>query len=573
MADTAAEWIIREGAEGDGSAPATKSTESAGGLSDLVRRFLAQRGLRSGGEIDRFLHPKLEDLSDPFLLPGVAEAVERLLVAVDGGEEVLIYGDYDVDGVTSISLLHTVLSAYGLKNLRMHLPHRMNEGYGLSREGLERCLESGVPKLVVAVDCGTSSTEEADWLAERGIDLIICDHHECSATHRPACVALVNPKLGDCGHYLCSVGVVFKLAHALLKTRWLEDFDLREYLDIVALGTVADIVPLVDENRLLVRKGLQQLERTNNKGLSALKAVVGLERAPTSFDVGYRLGPRLNAAGRLNTAQESLDLLLTKDPLEAREIAARLDKRNGERQKVEKRIHDEAGHLIEAEYSSEEHSAIVLGSRNWHPGVIGIVASRIVRRHHRPTFVVAFDEDGIGKGSGRSVAGVSLVVALDACRDLLLKGGGHEMAAGLTIEEGKFSEFQKRFDAHVAETASAESLRPQLYLDEEASFDDLTLELLDSYELLHPFGNENEQPVFFSRGVQLVEEPRVLKGNHLKLQLMQRGVRREAIYFGGGEIDLPRPPWDIAFTIDRNVYRGRASLNISIRAVRAFVEA
>jgi single-stranded-DNA-specific exonuclease len=303
-----------------------------------------------------------------------------------------------------------------------------------------------------------------------------------------------------------------------------------------------------------------------------LKAVAGLERTLTSFDIGFRLGPRLNAAGRLDTAQDSLDLLLTDDPLEAHRIAMRLEERNRERQKVEMRIHAEAGRMIEEEFRFAQDPAIVVGSRSWHPGVIGIVASRIVRRHHRPTFVIAIDDEGIGKGSGRSVEGVSLVDAIDACRDLLLKGGGHEMAAGVTIEEEKLPAFRERFASYVSSTASADTLRPRLYLDAEARFEDLTLDLLDSYELLHPFGNENEQPVFLSRGVQLIEEPRLLKGNHLKLQLAQEGVVREAIYFGGGEIDLPRPPWDVAFTIDRNVYRGRASLNISIKAVRTSEE-
>lgn len=563
------EWVLRD--RGARDAPTVDAPDSDG-LSGLVAQLLRQRGFLSPSEIDRFLHPRLEDLTDPFLLPETKPAVDRLLRAVDQGEDVVIYGDYDVDGVTSIALFKAVLAAYGLKDCRTFLPRRMEEGYGLSLEGLERCLELGKPGLLIAVDCGTSSVEEADWLKERGVDLIICDHHECSTSRRPDCAALVNPKLGRDYHYLCSVGIVFKLAHALLKTRWLDDFHLRDYLDIVALGTVADIVPLIDENRLLVRKGLRQLERTQNIGLAALKAVAGLERTLTSFDIGFRLGPRLNAAGRLDTAQDALDLLLTEDPLEARNIAMRLEQSNRERQKVELRIHKEAGELIEEEFRHGADAAIVVGSRNWHPGVIGIVASRIVRRHHRPTFVIAFDERGIGKGSGRSVLGVSLVEAIDACRDLLLKGGGHEMAAGLTIEERKFPEFRARFASHIGETVSADTLRPRLYLDAEARFEDLTLDLLDSYELLQPFGSNNEQPLFLCRGVQLIEEPRVLKGNHLKLQLQQNGVRRDAIYFGGGDIDLPRPPWDMAFTIDRNVYRGRASLNISIRAVRKAVE-
>ncbi len=563
------EWILRGETLPRPQADTVAAPAGPDEISVLVSRLLEIRGLHGAESVDRFLHPRLQDLADPFLLPEMSPAVERIFEAIDAGERVVLYGDYDVDGITSVTLLHEVLKAYGLEEVETFLPHRIQDGYGLTKSGLERALGHGQADLLVAVDCGTTSLEEAEWLRAQKIDLVVLDHHELASAGRPDCVALVNPKAGDEFHYLCSAGIVFKVAHALLKTRPLEQFKLREFLDLVALGTVADIVPLVDENRILVRKGLQEMERTRNTGIAALKSVAGLDRRLTSLDIGFRLGPRLNAAGRLDNAREALELLLTRDASRARNIAMRLEQSNRERQRVEKKISEEAAAMIAEDIAGEQAPAIIVGSRDWHPGVIGIVASRIVKRHHRPALVVAFDEDGIGKGSGRSVEGVSLVEALDACRDLLLGGGGHEMAAGLTIEEDKFPEFCRRFVEHIAGTASPEALRPKLLLDAEARLEDLTLELLDSYELLQPFGKHNEQPLFFCRGVQLAAEPRVLKEKHLKLQLLQKGVRREAMYFGGAEVQLPRPPWDIAFKIDRNLYRGQLSLSIFIEAVRA----
>jgi single-stranded-DNA-specific exonuclease len=538
-----------------------------GNLPPIVAKLLHARGITEPSDVDRFLSPRLQDLSDPFLLPDMDAAVSRVLKAIDDNETIVAFGDYDVDGVTSLTLLTKILHAYGHENTHTFLPNRMDEGYGLSHEGIERCLEEAHPNLLIAVDCGTSSVEEVAWLNERDIDVIILDHHELSAENPPDCVALVNPKMGDDFHYLCSAGVVFKLAHALLKSRPLDNFQLRDYLDLVAVGTVADIVPLVDENRLLVRHGLKRLKHTQNVGLTALKAASGVGSNPQASDVGFRIGPRLNAAGRLDSAKASLDLLMSHDALEARSIAQQLETRNHDRRALETRIVREANTKLES--MTGEESSIVLGSPDWHPGVVGIVASRISRKFHLPTFVIAFDDNGLGKGSGRSITGLSLVDALDACRDLLVKGGGHDMAAGLTIEESNLDAFRKRFEKFVQENTNEEILRPKVVVDAEASFAELELSLLDSYEQLHPFGTSNPQPVFLCRGVQVLEEPRVMKEKHLKFTLAQKGVERSVIYFGGAEVELPRPPWDIAVTIDRNEYRGRTSLSIFIQAIRS----
>ncbi len=537
------------------------------GLSPVVVSLALQRGHTDREGFEQFLHPRLKDLGDPHALPGVEAAVRRILEAVDRRESVVLYGDYDVDGVSSLALLATVLGAYGLEP-RPFLPTRLEEGYGLSVKGIENCLEGHSPGLLIAADCGTNSREEARILRERGIDLIILDHHEPSPEGVAACVALVNPKLGDDYHYLCTAGVVFKIAHALLRARPVADFDLKEHLDIVALGTIADIVPLEAENRLFARRGLAQLERTVHPGLIALKSVAGVTSPIRTHDVGFKLGPRLNASGRLDTAVASLDLLLCQDPARARLLAESLDRQNRERQELELATREDAERLIAGLPPARRSHAIVVGSRGWHPGVVGIVASRISKQYHRPTFVIGIDENGLGKGSGRSIPGISLVEALDSCRELIEAGGGHEMAAGVSVREENLDAFREALIRSVEAQAEADTLVPKLLIDAEIRFPELTLELLDSYELLRPFGTSNPQPVFMATSVRLAAEPRVIKEKHLKFRFEQDGVELEAIYFNGAELDLPKPPWDIAFLIDRSEYRGREQINIVLQAVR-----
>lgn len=537
------------------------------GLAPVVVSLALQRGYTEREQIEQFLYPRLKDLSDPFLLPGVDAAVQRILRAIDGRESVVLYGDYDVDGVSSLTLLCTVLRAYGL-DPHPFLPTRLEEGYGLSVKGIENCLGGHLPDLLIAADCGTNSCAEAKLLGEKGIDLIILDHHEPSPDGVAECVALVNPKLGDDFHYLCTAGVVFKIAHALLRARPLPGFDLKDHLDIVALGTIADIVPLEAENRLFARRGLAQLERTIHPGLIALKSVAGVTSPIRTHDVGFKLGPRLNASGRLDTAVASLNLLLCQDHGEARLLAESLDRQNRERQELELATREDAERMIHDLPASLRSHAIVVGSRGWHPGVVGIVASRISKQYHRPTFVIGIDENGLGKGSGRSIPGISLVAALDSCRELIAAGGGHEMAAGVSVREENLEAFREALIRSVMAQADTDTLVPKLHIDTEIRFPDLTLDLLDSYELLRPFGTNNPQPLFISTGVRLAAEPRVIKEKHLKFRFEQDGVIHEAIYFNGAEIDLPKPPWDIAFQIDRNEYRGRAQVNIVLQAVR-----
>ena len=537
----------------------------------LVRKLLAQRGISGRESAQRFLKPRLADLGDPFAMREMDAAVERIFRAADNGEHVCIYGDYDVDGVSSVTLLHTILRAYNIRT-DYFIPVRTREGYGLSEEGMANAIAKcgGKPGLLISVDCGTSSVEEVAWLQEQGIDVVILDHHEASTQGRPPAIAVVNAKLEEDSPftYLCSAGVVFKLAHAMLKRRRLPQFDLKNYLDVVAIATVADIVPLVEENRLLTRHGLRVMESGGNIGIQALNRVTNLNRRPSASHVSFRIGPRLNAAGRMDSPQDALNLLMTRDTARAMELAERLEQHNRARQQEEEKIRNEAMEMLSRSFSPSRDSVIVLGSRTWHPGVVGIVASLLMRRYHKPTFVISLDENGVGKGSGRSIPGVSLVQAIHACSDTLISGGGHDMAAGLVIHEDMIDAFRARFDAFVRENVDADKLKPMLSIDAEVTFPELTLDLLDSYELLEPFGNSNPQPVFMSRNVMLTDAPRHLQGNHLRLGLRQGSHECDAMYFNGGSVRLPDPPWDIAFTIDRNVWRGRTTLSISIQDIR-----
>ncbi len=537
----------------------------------LVRKLLAQRGISGRERAQRFLKPKLADLGDPFALREMDAAVERIFRAADNGEHVCIYGDYDVDGVSSVTLLYTILRAYGIRT-DYFIPVRTREGYGLSEEGIANAIEQcgEKPDLIIAVDCGTSSVEEVTWLQSQGIDVVILDHHEASTYGRPPAVAVVNAKLEESSPftYLCSAGVVFKLAHAMLKRRRLSHFDLKQYLDVVAVATVADIVPLVEENRLLTRHGLRVMESGGNIGIQALNRVTNLNRRPSASHVSFRIGPRLNAAGRMDSPLDALNLLMSRDTSVAMELAERLEFHNKARQQEEEKIRHEAMEMLSRTFSPERDNVIVLGSRTWHPGVVGIVASLLMRRYHKPTFVISLDENGIGKGSGRSIPGVSLVQAIHSCSDVLISGGGHDMAAGLVIHEDMIDAFRAKFDDFVRANADPDKLKPVLNIDAEVSFPELTLDLLDSYELLEPFGNSNPQPVFMSRNVMLTDAPRHLQGNHLRLGLRQGACECDAMYFNGGSVRLPDPPWDIAFTIDRNVWRGRVSLAISIQDIR-----
>ncbi len=539
----------------------------------LIRKLMAQRGISGQAMAERYLRPRLADLGDPFEMQGMKEAVERLLQAADKGEYACIYGDYDVDGVSAVTLLHITLDAYGIPH-SCFVPTRTREGYGLSRRGITNAFNlcKRRPTLLITVDCGTSSVDEVDELARMGVDVIILDHHEGGARGRPRAAAIVNAKLEENSEltYLCSAGVVFKLAHALMKKRRLPDFDLRKYLDMVAVATVADIVPLVKENRLLTRAGLKFVGDANgNMGLRTLAELSGLKLPASASHVSFRIGPRLNAAGRMGSPQEALELLTTRDEQRALDLASCLEERNRQRQTEEEHIRNEALQMLEENPALQESPVIVLGSRNWHPGVVGIVASVLMRRYYKPTFIISFDEQGNGKGSGRSVPGISLVEALHACTDFIVAGGGHDMAAGLELREEQLHAFRNALAAYVRQHSDPQTLEPSLDIDAEVSFDELSMTLMESYELLEPFGNANPQPLFLSRSVMPSCAPRRVAGNHLRFSLHQGNYEQEAVFFNAADVPLPDPPWDIVFNLERNFWKGRTFLSIILRDIRS----
>jgi single-stranded-DNA-specific exonuclease len=535
--------------------------------SECIARLLMRKGFASAEEVENFVRPRLKSLSDPFLLPNMEAAVMRILAAFDRRERMVIFGDYDVDGVTSLALLAEAFRAYGA-DPELFLPLRLEEGYGLSPESVERCLEKCRPQLLIAVDCGTSSVDEIADLNRRRVDVIVLDHHEPKSA-LPECVAVVNPKidLGSALHYLCSVGIAFKLCHALLKKRPV-DFDLKSTLALVALGTVADIVPLRGENRTFVQRGAVEIAKSSRLGLQKLIEVSGVRPPILAEDIGFRIGPRLNAAGRLSTAEKSLQLLLTKNENEATALAALLDKENRERQVVEKEVFVAAEEQIRREFDAAQDAAIIVGARGWHPGVLGIVASRISRKYHRPTIVIGFEANGIGKASGRSIEGLNLVEALQRCSGDLQKFGGHEMAAGLTIQEKNVDRFSNAFRCATRDLLSDELLQPCLRLDHELTFSELNGDFLRWHEMLQPFGNANPVPLFFAREVEPAGPPRVVNEKHRVLRLRQGNYHRRAVYFDSADVTLPAAPWDVAFRIRPDEYEGETLLGIQIQAVR-----
>jgi single-stranded-DNA-specific exonuclease len=536
------------------------------GVSPWVAEVLARRGFVESEQLTPYLQPRLRGLSDPFLLGGMSAAVDRLLQAIARKERVVLYGDYDVDGVTSLTILTRVLRAYGCE-ASAFLPHRVDEGYGLSADGVARCVEVHAPQLLVAVDCGTTSHREIAMLRERGVDTIVLDHHEPKEA-LPAAVALVNPKLGQSFRYLCSAGICFKVAHALLKRQPLASFDLKEVLDLVAIGTIADIVPLIEENRILAKAGLERMQQTKWPGVKALIAAAALTAPYTPGDIGFGLGPRLNAAGRLASAEAALELLLTDDAGRAGILAKLLDSQNRERRAVEDDV------LIKAEAQARNtcdptgNAAIVVGAIGWHPGVVGIVASRLQRRYHRPTIVVGFDPMGVGKGSGRSIEGLCLVTALTRCAEHLDKYGGHEMAAGLTMRHELFDTFRSAFAHAAREMLTDDHLVPRLHLDAEVRLTDVCMAMLKEHDSLNPFGMHNRQPVFFARGVMCAGQPRTMKDKHYSLVLRQGRAECRAVWWNAVDLPLPRPPWDVAFTLKRNEWNGNVSVQLEVADVR-----
>lgn len=552
------------------------------GIAPLLAQCLVNRGLSDPAAMEAFLEPRLKNLADPFLLPHMDLAVDRLLRAHRDAEPLVVYGDYDVDGVTSTTLLLEVLRRLGW-SVAAYLPHRLDEGYGLTRDGAENCLKKYPVRLLLAVDCGSTAVETIAWLRARGVETIVLDHHQV-ANPAPAAIALVNPQLALPGQdpavavpatrtftELCSVGIAFKLAHALLK-RGREtglpgaaELDLKTLLDLVALGTIADLVPLTGENRIFVTAGLARLSTTQRPGLVALKKVAGTAEPVSAVDVGFQLGPRLNASGRLETAEESLNLLLAETLAAALPLAEKLDARNRERQQIERGIADEAAGLVRAKFDPATDFVIVEGQLLWHIGVVGIVASRVLSEFYRPTVILGGDA-GEWRGSGRSIAGFDLAAALRACDDLLLKHGGHAMAAGLTISPDKIAAFRQRLNDLARRQLQPADLQPPLRLDAEVPLRDLTLDFIEALDQLKPTGQGNPALQFCARNLTQKKPLQRLGADqkHVKMWVTDGTVTHEAVWWNAGASPLPAGRFDLAFSPTINEYNDRKTVQLKI---------
>lgn len=536
-------------------------------------RILASRGYAEVDAARNFLRPHPGQIHPPSLLAGMDDAVERLRHALDSGETILVHGDYDVDGICATTVYVRALRMMG-GSAEPFVPHRLRDGYDLSAAGVAAARDLGAG-LILTGDCGTVAHEAVAAAAAAGIDVIVTDHHTPAATLPPA-IAVVNPNRADCSYPdkgLAGVGVAYKVCCALAEAVGFPVERLASLLDLVAVATIADLAPLTAENRALVRWGLSILPRTPNPGLRALLVTTGLaERGEISAgQVGYVLAPRINAVGRMSEAQRGVQLLLTDDHEEARRIAAELEQENRYRREVDGRTLKEALTLLEREFDPERDRGVVLASDRWHPGVIGIVASRVVEEIHRPTILVAVD-GAEGKGSGRSVRGFHLYEALSACSAHLIRFGGHRMAAGCSVDPRRLDAFRAAFDAEARGRLTAEQLIPEVRVDLEVSLGELDGGFYRLLGHAAPFGVGNPTPVFAARGVRLAGSPRVVGDRHLRMTMAESGARLEAIGFGMAdridEVSGQNRPLDVAFKLDENHWNGRTTLQAKLVDIR-----
>jgi len=538
----------------------------------LVARCLVNRGLITPEKAEEFLAPRLKGLADPFLLPDMDEAVRALIEAHQAQIRVVVFGDYDVDGVTGTAILLETLEFFGWK-VSSFLPHRIDDGYGLNREAAERAVAETGARLLLAVDCGSTSFETISALSASGVQVVVLDHHQIASPPPPA-RAFVNPQRGLHFRELCSAGLAFKLAHALTKRlrelKWpnAEQFDVRQLLDLVALGTIADLVPLLGENRILVSAGLKRLNETTRPGLIALKQVCAIKESVGVYEVGFQLGPRLNAAGRLEHAAAALNLVRATDPAVARELAVALDVQNRERQALEKRIADECVALVRARFNPDEHFAIVEGNADWHVGVVGIVASRVQREFHRPAIVIGSD-GAQWRGSGRSIEGFDLAAALRDCAHLLDRHGGHAMAAGLSLHPDNLALFRERFNEVARARLDSTLLQRPLRLDAEVKLNDLTLESITALERIGPFGNGNPQVQVTIRNVHLTGEFRRIGADqkHARFTVTDGVGRLDVLWWNATQ--LPPGPLELAVVPQTNFYNGTTRLQLKLLDVRS----
>lgn len=548
---------------------------SALGAGPILAELLLRAGHTTADSAAAFLRPTLSRLADPFLLQNLDLATARLRRALAAQEEIVVLGDYDVDGVSSTALLVSILRRFGAKP-RFVVPRRMEDGYGLSRSAIDRALDPGRPHLFIALDCGTNSHEEVAYLHSQGIDVIVVDHHRSKEKPLEHGI-LINPHVHDAPgdeawRHMCTVGLVFKLVHGLVKELRIEgnteahEIRLRDYLDLVALGTVADLVPLQQENRILASYGLRTLKEAARPGLRALMDVAGVRPGQDLMpvDISFRLGPRINASGRLADAALSVELILSDDPRFCRETAKQLDEFNRERQDIERGITEEAERMVESQFA--EQPGIVLYADGWHPGVVGIVAGRVTRKYHRPCIVLG-NEGVLAKGSGRSVDGINLVEVLGGCADLLTSWGGHPMAVGVALPKENLEKFRERFAEGVRTWTNGQTPEPELTISAWLRPEEINDRLMEEIAQMHPFGQSNPEPVFGLRGVVLRQRPEVFKNAHFRF-VIETGDGRRRLYGVAWKMADRLPPvgrpLDFAVELTWNYFNDRRSIQLEL---------
>ena len=542
------------------------------GVSPLAAQLLINRGIRTAKDARAYLSPTFEELHSPFQLADMDKAVERIHQAIKRGEKICVYGDYDTDGTTATALLHNTFRYMDVP-VDYYIPNKFEEGYGLSEETIKKIHEKSDAKLLITVDCGINSVNEVALANQLGIDVIVTDHHQPEPVQPPA-HALISPKVpGNEYPYteLAGVGLAFKLAQGLIDDKAF----LESLLDLVVLGTVVDMAPLTGENRILTRLGLTELEKRERPGIHALCEVAGhtIDTPLNGYALSFKLGPRINAAGRMDTAHKVVELLTTDSEDTATRIASQLNQENQDRQNLQRDIQDQAVEIIEKDVDKNT-VGIVIASDEWHkkaPGIVGIVASQLVQRYYKPTIVLAINGDE-ATGSGRCIEGMNLADSLVACTNLLVKHGGHAAAAGLTIKTRNIPKFKKAFDAYASEQLTAEALQPKLDLEFETHLSLLTLDTLKELEQFEPFGQANPSPTFGKRRLKVVERtPRTMgpDGNHLKMFVRDGGVKRAAIAWGAGDqlvtFNRPNVSLDIAFSPQINEWQGTQSVQLVLK--------
>lgn len=533
-------------------------------VSDLVATVIANKKLTSSIEI--FLNPTRNDFYDPFLMPDMEIAVNRIIKAIDEKEKVIIYGDYDVDGITSITVLKKFLKDRGL-DVDSYIPNRLDEGYGLNKNAIDSIVKQKYT-LMITVDCGISGLEEVDYANSLGLDTVITDHHEPAET-LPKALAVVDAKRKDNKYpfnQLAGVGVVFKVIQAISKRFNLEEKEYLKYLDLVCVGTISDIVPLVDENRVISKLGLKLVEVTRNIGLKALLNSTGAKTVDSST-ISFCVAPRVNACGRLGYEQEALDLFMTDNIIKAEEIARRLNKYNSERQQKEVKIFNEAIEMIEQ--GEKNKNCIILGKENWHHGVIGIVSSKVTEMYYKPSILICFEDDE-GKGSGRSIQGFDLHEALGKCQKHIERFGGHSMAIGITIKKSEFDEFKQDVEKYT-ENTNIKDLVPIIKIDKEITIDDINMDTIKELKKLEPYGEANKMPIFIYKNLKIDSIRALSEGKHIKLTLKDKNVVIDAIGFNMGNLVneyLLGDKIDVVGSLEINKFNGKESIQLNLKDIR-----